>query len=109
MSQLFVVGVVLSLRLGLQPTRLLRPWNGPGENTGVGGCFLLQGIFLDQGSNFCLLHWQADSLPLSHQGSPPFKKKKKALGCYVTVKPGGVGSPAEAGVFASPRSVWGVS
>ena len=29
------------------------------------------GIFPDQGSNSCLLHWQADSLPLSHQGSPP--------------------------------------
>ena len=28
------------------------------------------GIFLDQGSNQYLLHWQADSLPLSHQGSP---------------------------------------
>ena len=28
------------------------------------------GIFLDQGSNPCPLHWQADSLPLSHQGSP---------------------------------------
>ena len=28
-------------------------------------------IFLDQGSNPCLLHWQAGSLPLSHQGSPP--------------------------------------
>ena len=27
-------------------------------------------IFPDQGSNPCLLHWQADSLPLSHQGSP---------------------------------------
>ena len=27
-------------------------------------------IFLDQGSNSCLLHWQMDSLPLSHQGSP---------------------------------------
>ena len=27
-------------------------------------------IFLDQGSNLCLLHWQVDSLPLSHQGSP---------------------------------------
>ena len=27
------------------------------------------GIFLDQGSNPCLQHWQADSLPLSHQGS----------------------------------------
>ena len=24
----------------------------------------------DRGSNPCLLHWQADSLPLSHQGSP---------------------------------------
>ena len=26
-------------------------------------------IFLDQGSNLCLLHWQVDSLPMSHQGS----------------------------------------
>ena len=25
------------------------------------------GIFLDQGSNLCLLHWEVDSLPLSHQ------------------------------------------
>ena len=34
---------------------------------------LLQGIFLTQGSNFlCLLHWQADSLPPSHLGSPIF-------------------------------------
>ena len=34
------------------------------------GChFLLQGIFLTQGSNPHLLHWQVDSLPLSHQGS----------------------------------------
>ena len=28
------------------------------------------GIFPDQGLNPSLLHWQADSLPLSHQGSP---------------------------------------
>ena len=27
---------------GLQPTRLLRPWNSPGRNTGVGCHFLLQ-------------------------------------------------------------------
>ena len=26
-------------------------------------------IFLDQGSNSCLLHWHADSCPLYHQGS----------------------------------------
>ena len=32
-------------------------------------CSMTCGIFLDQGSNPCLLHWQADSLPLSHQGS----------------------------------------
>ena len=30
---------------GLQPTRLLCPWDFPGKNTGVGCCFLLQGIF----------------------------------------------------------------
>ena len=34
--------------------------------------FLLQGIFPSQGSNLCLLHWQVDSLPLSHQGSPVY-------------------------------------
>ena len=28
-------------------------------------------IFPDQGSNLCPLHWQADSYPLCHQGSPP--------------------------------------
>ena len=34
------------------------------------GChFLLQGIFLTQGSNTHLLHWPTDSLPMSHQGS----------------------------------------
>ena len=31
---------------------------------------ILQGIFLTQGSNPHLLHWQMDSLPLSTQGSP---------------------------------------
>ena len=31
--------------------------------------FLLQGIFPTQGWNPHLLHWQVDSLPLSHQGS----------------------------------------
>ena len=33
--------------LGLYPTRLLRPWDSPGKNTGVGCHFLLQGtLFL---------------------------------------------------------------
>ena len=33
-------------------------------------CSAACGIFPDQGSNPCPLHWQADSQPLSHQGSP---------------------------------------
>ena len=32
-------------------SRLLCPWAFPGKNTGVGCHFLLQGIFLTQGSN----------------------------------------------------------
>ena len=34
----------------------LCPWNFPGKSTGVGCHFLLQGIFLTQGSNPGLLH-----------------------------------------------------
>ena len=33
-------------------------------------CSAARGIFPDQGSNPCPLHWQADSQPLHHQGSP---------------------------------------
>ena len=58
---------------GLEPTRLLSPWDFPSKKTGVRCHFLLQGIFLTQGSNLSLLrflHWQADSLLLSHLGSP---------------------------------------
>ena len=36
------------------------PWDSPGKNTGVGGHFLLHGIFLTQGLNphpLYLLHW----------------------------------------------------
>ena len=51
---------------GLQPSRLLCPQGSPGKNTG-GGC---HSSLQDQGSNLCLLHWLADSLPLSHLGSP---------------------------------------
>ena len=50
----------------------------PGKNTGVGCHSLLQGIFPTQGLNphpLCLLHWQADSLPLV----PPGKSSDKGL------------------------------
>ena len=54
------------------PARLFCPWDFPGKNTGTGCHFFLQGIFPTQGLNpslLCPLHWQVDSLPLSHLGS----------------------------------------
>ena len=51
--------------------RLLCPWDSPGKNTGVDSHSLLQGIFLTQGWNqclLCLLHWQEGSLPLAPSG-----------------------------------------
>ena len=39
--------------------------DSPGKNTGVGCHSLPQGIFLTQGLNLHLLHWQVDSLPLT--------------------------------------------
>ena len=63
---------------GFQLTRLLCPWKFPGKNTGVNCNFFLQGIFGTQGLNRHLLHWRADSLPLSHLESLLF------LGCCKT-------------------------
>ena len=60
------------LRVPVQPygqgPRLPCPWNSPGKNTGVSCYALLQGIFPIQEKNrcfFCLLNWQAGSLPLA--------------------------------------------
>ena len=41
---------------GLQPTRLLCPWDFPSKNTGVGCHALLQEILPTQGKNLCLPH-----------------------------------------------------
>ena len=45
-------------------------WDLWSKNTGMGCHFLLQEIFLTQGSNPHLLYWQAASLPLSHLRRP---------------------------------------
>ena len=45
----------------------------PGKKTGVNCHALLQGIFVTQGSNLCLLcllHWQVGSLPLAPSRKP---------------------------------------
>ena len=90
-SQFFITHVAYPWLDG-QPHGLYSPWNSPGQNTGVGSLSLLQGIFPTQRSNQVsriagagllrysplqgifptqglnpgLLHWQVDSLPLSH-------------------------------------------
>ena len=55
---------------GLQPARLLHPWNFPGKNTGVGCYSLLQRIFMTQELNPGLLNCRQTLYHLSHQGSP---------------------------------------
>ena len=67
-SSLRCVGLSLSRPLLLRSTGSRRAGSvvvarGP-------SCSAACGIFLDQGSNPCPLHWQADSQPLRHQGSP---------------------------------------
>ena len=55
---------------GLQTIGLQRAGHDWSNCTHTCTHFLLQSIFLTQGLNPSLLHWQADSLPLSQQGSP---------------------------------------
>ena len=56
---------------GLQPTRLLCPWDFPGKDAGVGCHFLFQGIFPTQRSNPGLLHFRQILYQLSCKRSPP--------------------------------------
>ena len=50
------------------PTDYNRPWNFPGQNTGMGSLTLLQGIFPTQESNWGLLHCRQILHQLSYQG-----------------------------------------
>ena len=52
----------------LQPCGIYNPCNSPGQNTGVGSHFLLQGIFPNQGLNRGLPHCRWIIYQLSHQG-----------------------------------------
>ena len=53
----------------LWPHGLYSPWNSPGQKTGVGSLSLLQGIFLTQGFNQCIVHCRRILYQLSYQGS----------------------------------------
>ena len=60
--------------LSLSPPLLLRSTGSRRAGSVVvahgPSCSAACGIFPDQGSNPCPLHWQVDSQPLRHQGSP---------------------------------------
>ena len=62
--------------VGLSLSRPLLLWSTSSRRTGSvvvahgPSCSAACGIFPDQGLNPCPLHWQADSQPLGHQGSP---------------------------------------
>ena len=55
---------------GLQPPRLLRPWDFPGKSTGMGSHFLLQGNLPDSGIEPGSPALQADALPSKPPGKP---------------------------------------
>ena len=64
--------------VGLSLSRPLLLWSTGSRRAGSvivahgPSCSTACGIFTDQGSNPCALHWQADSQPLRHQGSPQY-------------------------------------
>ena len=87
---LLMVVASLVVEHGLQVHGLQQLWHGgsvvvacelqsAGSVVVVHGlsCSAACGIFPEQGSNPCPLHWQADSEPLHHQGSPQFHFDEK--------------------------------
>ena len=71
---------------GLQPTRLLRPWDSPGKNTGVGCHFLLQCMKVESESEIAQSRLTL-SIPMdcSLPGSPIhgiFPGNSTGVGCH---------------------------
>ena len=66
--------LLIRVRLFATSWTICRPWNSPGENTGVGSLSLLQGIFPTQGSNPGLPHFRWIFHQLSYKGNPNLLK-----------------------------------
>ena len=60
---------------GLQPSRILCPWNSPSKNTGVGCHSFHQGIFLTQIWNLGILYCKQILYHLSHQEGGPVTQR----------------------------------
>ena len=76
----------------LRPHGLYRPWNSPGQNTGVGSLSLLKEDLPKPGIKPGLPHCRPILYQLKHKGSPNFvqrrkKKKKKSDTCSCLLLP----------------------
>ena len=69
---------------GLQPTKLLCPWDFSGKSTGVGCHFLLQGILPTQGLNLGLPHCRQTLLPSEPPGKPIKRKLGNAINVFIS-------------------------
>ena len=79
--------------------------DSPGQNTGVGGHALLQGIFPAQGSNPGLLHllpWQAGSLPLALPGKS--SSHRDAVKTFFGASPPSAPNPQRLRLLSPPSS-----
>ena len=74
----FNICVLLGLKAPLS-------WNSPGKNIGMGSRFLLQEIFLTEGSNPGLLHCSQILYHLSCQGSSPATTPNKDIYIQIIV------------------------
>ena len=102
----FLITTFLSVRLNIQINHV------PGKNTLMGCHALLQGIFLTQGSNLCLLHllhWEAGPLRLAPPGKPVLGNRRecfsleyrKYMGSYWTHHRSGSWNPERLGKVSS--------
>ena len=70
---------------GLEPARLLCPWDFPGKSAGAGCHFLLQEIFPTQRLNPDLPHCRQMLYHLSRQGSPDFQRISRGVLKYCSI------------------------
>ena len=82
-SQSEVAQSCLTLWDPMEATRLLCLWDFPGKSTGVGCHFLLQGIFLTQGSNPGLLYCRHMASAKYDSLDPGALSEGRGLPCYV--------------------------
>ena len=87
--------------------RLLHLWDSPGENTGAGCHFHLQGISLTQESNPGLLHCRQTFYWLSYEGSP-WEPSLRGKGVMTTLASPGCPGVSWASGFLLPALCQGV-